>query len=49
MSYIKADDGDFIHEDRRKLESIAVAFSSSLVECIPEDEWDEKPDEIIAR
>ncbi len=39
----------YLRKHRGKLKSIAVAFSSSLVECVPEDEWDEKPDEIIAR
>ncbi len=39
----------YLRKHRGKLKSIAVGFSCSLVPSIPEDEWDEKPDEIIAR
>ena len=37
----------YLRSHRDKLESIAVAFSCSLVDSVPTDEWDEMPDEII--
>ncbi len=39
----------YLRKHRGKLRSIAVGFSCSLVPSVPADEWDEKPDEIIAR
>lgn len=39
----------YLRRHRGKLRSIAVGFSCSHVPSVPADEWDEKPDEIIAR
>ncbi len=39
----------YLSTHRGKLKSIAVAFRCSLIPAVPADEWDEKPDEIIAR
>lgn len=39
----------YLFSHKKKLHSIAVAFSCSLVDSVPTDEWDEMPDEIIVR